>query len=88
MICLDVIATHKKIEREFIITTVVGFEVSICLGCCYTVIIKYYIVFTVVSVYNTYQMLHVRYIYLQQCVIFGVNVDTYSSTMEHMGIFL
>ena len=24
---------------------------------------------------------------LQQCVIFWVNVDTYSSTMEHMGIY-
>ena len=31
------------------------------------------------------QMLHVWNIYLQNCVIFGVNVGKYSSTMEHLG---
>ena len=31
------------------------------------------------------QMLHVFYIYLQNWVIYGVNVGKYSSTMEHMG---
>ena len=30
-------------------------------------------------------MLHVWYIYLQNWVIYGVNVGKYSSTMEHMG---
>ena len=29
--------------------------------------------------------IHVRYIYLQNWVIFGVNVGKYSSTMEHLG---
>jgi len=31
------------------------------------------------------QMLHVWNIYLQNWVIFGVNVGKYSSTMEHLG---
>jgi hypothetical protein len=33
-------------------------------------------------------MLHVWYIYLQNWVIYGANVGRYSSTMEHMGIYL
>ena len=32
------------------------------------------------------QMLHVWYIYLQNWVIYGVNVGKYSSTMEYMGL--
>jgi hypothetical protein len=31
-------------------------------------------------------MLHVKYIYLQNWAIYGVNVGKYLSTMEHMGI--
>ena len=52
-----------------------------------TITITIIIVIIIIIIIITH-MLHVWYIYLQNWLIYGVNVGKYSSTMEHTGLWV